>query len=159
MCPWKKCMHEWRPHPDVQRQASWAGWRVLLELYESAPLTVALMEISSPHTCSTPEKSLGMNLSIFLGVFQRAWVRPGVLSSKALSESLSPLTCLLVFDWWEEIPNLREEVRLGCETLLKYEPRVDGSLLPDCKILEFFFKEEEKASQGFFIHSLHLTCF
>lgn len=50
-------------------------------------------------------------------------------------------------------------MRLGCETLLKYELRVDGSLLPDCKILEIFFEEEEKASQGFFIHSLHLTCF
>lgn len=42
-------------------------------------------------------------------------------------------------DWWEEIPNLREEVRLGCETLLKYELRADGSRLPDCKILEIFF--------------------
>lgn len=93
-------MHELRahPHPDVQRQASWAGWRVLLELRETAPLTVDLMEILSPHTCSALEESLGMNLSIFLCLFQRAWVRPGVLSSKALSESLSPLTCLLGFD-------------------------------------------------------------
>lgn len=89
----------------MQRQASWAGWRVLLELHESAPLTVALMEISSLHASSGPEESLKINLSGFLPpLFQRAWVGTGALEgigllfSMALSESLSPLLRLLGFD-------------------------------------------------------------
>lgn len=49
----------------MQRQEIWAGWMMLVELHESISLTVAAMESSSLHTCSGPEKSLGMGISAF----------------------------------------------------------------------------------------------
>lgn len=88
----------------MQRQASWTGWRVLLELHESAPLTEAFMDISSLHASSGPEESLKINLSVFFAISQRAWAGTGALEgigllfSMALSESLSPLLRLLGFD-------------------------------------------------------------
>lgn len=62
-------------------------------------------------------------------------------SSRWLSLSLSAhfYVCLALIDG--EISKLTEEVRFGCEALLKYELHADGSLLSDCKIIEVIKKK------------------
>lgn len=80
----------------------------------------------------------------------------GETRSAFLKGSLWHLHVCLALTDGEEAPNLTEEVRLGCETLLKYELRADGSQLPDCKITKFFFKRRKKRLVK---ASLYTLCF
>lgn len=108
------------------------------------------MDISSLHASSGPEESLKINLSVFFlpslrepGRVLGLWRALGC-SSRWLSLSLSAhfYVCLALIDG--EISKLTEEVRFGCEALLKYELHADGSLLSDCKIIEVIKKKEEE---------------
>lgn len=133
----------------MPRQGSWAAWRVLLELHETAPFTAALVEISSLHRSPGPRNHFARPACFspsLSEILDEPWGsgRPwAALPNGALWVAQPTSVCLALIDG--EISKLTEEMRFRYATLLKYELHADA-LLPDCKITEiiFFFKGGEK---------------
>lgn len=162
-------MYEWRSHPNMQRQASWAGWRVLVEPNKNASLTchenLKLAHITRPWKVNGDEHlHFSISLSECLGEAPGAMEGISVLFLWAFSKPLSPvwgvcMFCVCLTLMQRRFQSLQMSWDLGVKPFLGNEwGWLSVALLQNN--WDFFLKRrKKKTSQGFYRHSFRLTCF